>query len=308
MNLPDKRYFINQLPKFELSYDFLLHNKVLGKYFRLIPKGNKCVIYFTNFNNRNLCICMYLNKYNLVTNYSILKCSFDKKLSYGTIFLGVLSEILNYKFISVIDILKYQGVNILDYTNQEKIQLTFKILKEQINQYPITKEFVIFLLPIYSDSIKNAHISIQNVNYDIEFIEFLDINYNSFGSIINKNIKNKFCIFKVKASLQDDIYEIYCSENKKDIFYSHYLIPDYKTSVFMNSIFRDIKENKNLDLLEMSEDEEEFENIDIDKYVNLKKTIYMKSLFNKKFKKWQPIEIVDKPNILLTKNQIKNLE
>ena len=35
----------------------------------------------------------------------------------------------------------------------------------------------------------------------------------------------------------------------------------------MNNIFRNIKENTNLDALEESDDEEEFENISLDKYV-----------------------------------------
>ena len=39
----------------------------------------------------------------------------------------------------------------------------------------------------------------------------------------------------------------------------------------MNSLFRTIKENDNLDLLEESDDDEEFENIQIDKFVNLEK-------------------------------------
>ena len=38
----------------------------------------------------------------------------------------------------------------------------------------------------------------------------------------------------------------------------------------MNTLFRDIKENRNLDV-EESDDEEEFENISLDKFVNLDK-------------------------------------
>ena len=60
----------------------------------------------------------------------------------------------------------------------------------------------------------------------------------------------------------------------------------------MNNLFRIIKENKNLDLLEESDEEEEFENIDEDRFVNLKKIVYMKCLYNKKFRKWSPIEVV----------------
>ena len=35
----------------------------------------------------------------------------------------------------------------------------------------------------------------------------------------------------------------------------------------MNTLFRNIKENQNLDALEESDDEEEFENISLDKFV-----------------------------------------
>ena len=49
-------------------------------------------------------------------------------------------------------------------------------------------------------------------------------------------------------------------------------IPDYKTSVFMNKLFRIIKENDNLDKLEESDDEEEFENTKTDKFVYLNKS------------------------------------
>ena len=36
-------------------------------------------------------------------------------------------------------------------------------------------------------------------------------------------------------------------------------IPDYKTSVLLNKVFRNIKENDNLDALEESDNEDEFE-------------------------------------------------
>lgn len=50
-------------------------------------------------------------------------------------------------------------------------------------------------------------------------------------------------------------------------------IPDYKTSVFMNALFRNIKENRSLDALEESDDEDEFENTNIDKFVDLTKKL-----------------------------------
>jgi len=60
----------------------------------------------------------------------------------------------------------------------------------------------------------------------------------------------------------------------------------------MNNLFRKIKENSNLDLLEESDDEEEFENTAIDKFVYLQKKVRMKCIYNSMFNKWLPVKIV----------------
>jgi hypothetical protein len=62
-------------------------------------------------------------------------------------------------------------------------------------------------------------------------------------------------------------------------------IPDYKTSVFMNQIFRNIKENANLDLLEESDDEND------EDFVYLDREYKMMCKYNKQFKKWVPISL-----------------
>ena len=57
----------------------------------------------------------------------------------------------------------------------------------------------------------------------------------------------------------------------------------------MNSLFRNIKENKNLDHLEESDSEDDFENVNDDKY--LKKVEYkMICYFNNTHKLWYPIK------------------
>lgn len=100
-------------------------------------------------------------------------------------------------------------------------------------------------------------------------------------------------IFKVTADLQFDIYRLFAyGRNKSSVYYNIAYIPNYTTSVFMNNIFRKIKENKNLDAIEESDDEEDFENMDIDKYVDVKKYVLMECRFHFKFKKWVPIKVV----------------
>jgi hypothetical protein len=58
--------------------------------------------------------------------------------------------------------------------------------------------------------------------------------------------------------------------------------------VLLNKIFRNIKENDNLDALEESDDEDEFENNKEDRFVYLEKECMFNCVFNHKFKKWMP--------------------
>ena len=71
----------------------------------------------------------------------------------------------------------------------------------------------------------------------------------------------------------------------------------------MNNLFRNIKENKNLDTLEESDCEEEFENIENNKYVYLEKTYNIECLYNYKFKKWIPQKI--SKNNIINKNNLE---
>lgn len=113
-------------------------------------------------------------------------------------------------------------------------------------------------------------------------------------SNMNNNANNgKYKFFTVRADLQNDVYHLSnpndddANANSNEPLIAS--IPDYKTSVMMNSLFRNIKENKSLDALEESDDEDEFENVSIDKFVDLSKKIKMKCVYNYKFKKWTPI-------------------
>ena len=97
--------------------------------------------------------------------------------------------------------------------------------------------------------------------------------------------------FILKPDSQNDIY--YVLHNKDDPITDKTMIahiPNYKTSVMMNSLFRNIKENRNLDALEESDDEDEFVDKDKNKnqFVDLNKCVRMTCTFNHRFKRWQP--------------------
>jgi hypothetical protein len=100
--------------------------------------------------------------------------------------------------------------------------------------------------------------------------------------------------FLVKADIDADIYRLFAyGRNKTREYYGIAYIGSYETSVFMNRIFRDIKENENLDFIEESDDEEEFENVDPERFVDLEKEALVECIFSAKFKKWIPKRVVE---------------
>lgn len=116
-------------------------------------------------------------------------------------------------------------------------------------------------------------------------------------------LTNIQAIFIVRPNIQNDIYELFVKPRNGNsgtvlatdshaIFHNFAHIPNYKTSVMMNRLFRNIRENERLDTMEESEPEEEFENIDLDKYVLPDKEYRFICKFNKKFCRWVPISVV----------------
>ena len=174
---------------------------------------------------------------------------------------------------------------------------------------------ILFGLPIILEGNKNniTVLNLDTISYPIDSIQYryydktiiykmqqmrnenisrndknVDKLHNADRSQNNRQeIKKNTRIFKVVPDIQNDIYHLY--DTTTDHLFDIAYIPDYKTSVMMNSLFRNIKENNNLDALEESDSEEEFENDKIDKFVYLDKQINMICEYNYKFKKWAPI-------------------
>jgi hypothetical protein len=99
--------------------------------------------------------------------------------------------------------------------------------------------------------------------------------------------------FLVRADIDTDIYRLFAyGRNKTKEYYDIAYIASYESSVFMNRLFRHIKENENLDFIEESDDEDEFENVDPERFVDLEKEVAIECVFSAKFKKWIPKKVV----------------
>jgi len=124
---------------------------------------------------------------------------------------------------------------------------------------------------------------------------------------VHTHITKREIIFNVKPDIQNDIYHLYCDDTPCEKYYDIAYIPDYNKSVFMNKLFRKIKENDNLDALEESDDEDEFEDDREDKFVYLDKSYKMYCVYNNKFKKWVPNKIADINAKLVNRRELSEI-
>ena len=295
LNNHDKNLILEKLPNIELEYDQIIYKKVFDviDYYILIPDGKRSLLWFTHYKKEFLSILLILDKSNKIIDLDILQCCFLENLAVeNTILLGNFFHIQNKEsnFFAVYDIIYYKNQKIIDNNYQYKFKLLEYIFNNEIKQISFNKNSTIIGLPKICINLKNIEEEKNNLIYNLHSIMYIKKNLSkNYGISYYFSNKDIFANLRVKADIQNDIYFSYL-KNEKDI-YDILLINSYKTSVFMNNLFRKIKENKNLDLLEESDDDDEFQDIRLDKFVNLNKELIIKCKFNNKFKKWIPIEI-----------------
>ena len=141
-------------------------------------------------------------------------------------------------------------------------------------------------MPIIDTNYKQILEKINSTKYNIYGIASCKLRHDNYS--IQKYKQSNDKLFKVKANIKSDCYSLY---DNKDSFIDFALINTYKLSVIMNNIFRDIKENDNLDYQQESDDED-FENVNKAKYVNLDKEVMFSCKFNDKFKMWVPNKVI----------------
>ena len=295
----DKNNLLRRLPNLKLSYENI-HKKVSSEMYILIPKGKKHLIWFTYFQDKKVCVFVEINRgtQKTITDMFIVPQSFEKKMVLGTILFGTLFSMNDKYFFSTENIHYYRGKNIETNNEYSKMNLLKHIFDNELKQSILTNSGICIGLPVIESSFENAISCAKQLPYEIFSIQqrnFQDSRhlYNSTlykASTINDE-ENR--IFVVKADVQNDVYHLHVKNNSNHLEkYDVAAIPDYKTSVMMNKIFRKIKENANLDALEESDDDEEFENIREDKFVFLDKSVTMECCFQNRTKTYAPLKIV----------------
>ena len=320
-----------RFPLFELSYETISHKKVSDSYnvTMAIPFGKKAFVWFTYYKNKNVCFLMELGKEKKIINATIINDNVPIDLAYGTICYGCIYEIPDVRsFFIIEDIVYSKGICIMKQPFVEKFHFLQNLLEKYTlflkdNTFPI-------MMPVFWNILSEPNSIPENykniIPYPIHHLQHRSnhkivpyLNYPwSKNAIPNTNkiteIPNNLLfippalprfnfskpqyksktVFEMKADLQNDIYHLYAfGKSSERVYCGIAYIPNYKTSKYMNSFFRNIKENNNLDALEESDDEEEFENQNIDKHVNLNKKLSFECTYLAKFRRWVPIKKVD---------------
>ena len=318
---------LQKFPKFELSYENITHKKVHNANVILaIPEGKRFFTWFTSYNHENICFSLEIDDNNKIKNIKKLNTSFMDCLL-GTIFYGTMFKYNDISCFSIEDIYYYKGQNYIYTPYSNKLQLLKAIFTNEISQSLLNNRFTVFGMPLIYSDFNLLLTDIQNLPYKISQLKFRFFEKNNSRKIMTMNYYNqtknteqidkkivqrdrdtyqkdtyqnqrdknkKTAIFKIMAGTEPDIYNLFITKNGNEEYYDIAIIPDYKTSVMMNSLFRNIKENINLDFIEESDDETDFEDGREDKYTYLDRSFNIKCEFNYKFKRWIPISLADK--------------
>ena len=319
---------LQKFPKFELSYENITHKKVHNANVILaIPEGNRFFTWFTSYNNENICFALEIDDNNKIKSIKKLNTSFMDCLclAQGTIFYGTMFKYNDISCFSIEDIYYYKGQNYIHTSYSNKLQLLKAIFTNEISQSLLNNRFTVFGMPLIYSDFNLLLTDIQKLPYKISQLKFRFFEKNNSRKIMTMNYYNqtknteqidkkivqkdtyqkdtyqnqrdknkKTAIFKIMAGTEPDIYNLFITKNGNEEYYDIAIIPDYKTSVMMNSLFRNIKENINLDAIEESDDETDFEDGREDKYTYLDRSFNIKCEFNYKFKRWIPISLADK--------------
>ena len=314
----DKHHILQRFPKQELSYETIPHTKVSPDYNIClgIPIGTKGYAWLTFMDVDDVCLLMELNKERNISKITRHPLPSGSIFANGTLFYGTIVGPAEFV---IEDIYLYQSVATKSLLFAEKLGFLEKFMKTYVGQ---TR----FHLPSMWTVIKNQSYdclydppktmpSFHHIQYRCltKVAPYMNVFPTKKGfaapapaaicadflfpwkfANYSKPQYKQNTVFKIRADIQFDIYRLFAyGANHSHVYYNVAYIPNYKTSVFMNGIFRTIKENANLDAIEESDDEEDFENIDPEKYVDLQKSVLMECRFHPKFKKWVPIKVVD---------------
>jgi hypothetical protein len=288
---------VRRFPAVELSYE-THHKKVTEEYdvALAIPYGKKAFLWCTVWREEDVCVLLELNRDRRICKTELFAKDVPHPWVYGTVLYGVLVE----EIFVVEDILQSRGICLQKLSFGEKLPF-FREMMETWNPRAIRLPYMSTEPVTMSLPYVTHHMQYRSLTAIVPYINVDEtkITAAAVSAVVEEDEAprcdfkkpqyRKPAVFAVEADVQFDLYRLYASERK---YYGLAYIPNYRVSVMMNGLFRRIRENDNLDLLEESDDEEDFQDCRPTKYVDLEKCVRMRCDFHPKFKRWIPREVV----------------
>jgi len=283
LNVDDKKKLISEfiIPS-NIPIPIKISPTLSGDIFVIIPKGIKSLGWVTYRNGKNVFIILLLNDKNVIYDAIVYPLFLEgENVVVDTLFFGTFFNCNGLAYISCEMILNSSSP-IPDYKlPEEHFLLIYSIIKNIKNG----SNTIMLGMPVIKYNYLQTLSCIDNLPYSVEDILIYtknDILTNSYDMSMFKLNKShsKSTIFDIHQTEDNDIYHIYDNDNFVGIAH----IPSYKSSIMMNSVFKRYNNHFNLDALEESEDE-------ADTYLSTSSR-KMKCIYNKRFNKWQPIELL----------------
>ena len=325
LNRTEMHYILERFDKLkpELSYETIPHTKVSPDYNLCvaIPIGTKCYAWLTYYGQHDVCFIMEINKERKISRVTYTILHNITKFTNGTLLYGTRIGPESRSDFVIEDILLFRGLSAKTTLMNEKLGFLYSFMENFIQEsmrfylpalwtislngsaeYDVPAEYE-KRYPIHHIQYRCLRVTAPYLNVypakkgfqkpvvaaTVDIPVYIPYKYAN----MNKPQYRQTTIFRVMADMQFDIYRLFAFGAQKTlVYYNVAYIPTYRSSVFMNGIFRNIKENVNLDAIEESDDDDDFENMDPEKYVDLKKVVLMECRFNTKFKRWVPQRVV----------------
>lgn len=309
-----EKKIIQNFPNVELSYEKISHKKVQNDtkniIYMTIPYGPKYFAWFTTLNGHPKCYFLEINlrgKYisNIHMEFNVCfspyLCSGKGTILYGTLF-----EYEHQKMFNVENIYYFKGDDVGYLPLLKRLEL-YRCVMEEMRQVAYTRRDVVFGLPVMDVRFAEVESLTRSLPYKVYALQqrYLvgksggrkhgqrEVIYN-FRLTPRDAAQTKTVVvaeqcFMVTADPCMELYWLHTRDSQK---YALMGVQTYEQSIMMNGLFRSVRENTNIDYIEESEDEDEFQDITENKYTDVEKRICMICRYDRHIKKWMPVKVV----------------
>ena len=292
------RTLVSELPSFSLDNPTRVATRVFGyDCCYAIPKGRTCLGWWRDTDCGPACHLLWLDKERGgITSAERRLSSFDYTVAAGTIVSGIVMQVKSRTFFCITDIHQYGGRMLTDYNWNTRYSCLSALLS-RLNPRNYSEQFVTFGIPVSTKTYKELSSKIKELPYDIA-----DIRYTAKGwgpgkirsfSKPKPSVEERTHVFTVIPHIKQDVYELRCQSSSLNIRYA--AVQTFTESIALNRLFRRIRENDDIDLAEMSEDEADFENINPRKFVQSRPGVRMECVYVKRLRKWRPLKVTRDP-------------